>query len=94
MAKCNKKRARLSKIAEMRWSIKNMEIEDNVDEKDFQIDVDDNTNNIMLEHIGDIFQLCLNQCNFKSLSTLVYLILGHFQLSWRSTEEFMLKIGA
>ena len=71
-----------------------MEIEENVDDKDFEMDVDDNTNNIMLDHIDDIFELCLNQCNFKSLSTLVYMILGHFQLSWRSIEEFMLKIGA
>ena len=48
----------------------------------------------MLDHIGDIFELCFNQCNFKSLSTLVYMILGHLQLSWRSIEKFMLKIGA
>ena len=94
MPKSNKQRARLSKTAEMRWSIENMEMEDNIDDKDFEMDVDDDTNNIMLDHIGDIFELCLNQCNFKSLSTLVYMILRHFQLSWRSIEEFMLKIGA
>ena len=94
MPKRNKQRARLSKTAEMRWSIENMKMGDNVDDKDFEMDVDDNTNNIMFDHIVDIFELCLNQCNFKSLSTLVYMILRHFQLSWRSIEEFMLKIGA
>ena len=60
MPKRNKQRARLSKTAEMRWSIEDMEIEDNVDDKDFEMDVDDNTNNIMLNCIGDIFELCLN----------------------------------
>ena len=94
MPKRNKQRVRLSKTAEMRWSIENMEIENNVDDKDFEMDVDDNTNNIMLDHIGDIFELCLNQCNFKSLSALVYMILGYLQLNWCSIEEFMLKIGA
>ena len=60
MPKRNKQRARLVKTAEMRCSIENMEIEDNVDDKDFEMDVDDNTNNIMLDHIDDIFELCLN----------------------------------
>ena len=78
MPKRNKQRARLSKTAKMRLSIENMEIKDNVDDKDFEMDVDDNTKNIMLDHIGDIFELCLNQCNFKSLNTLVYMILRHF----------------
>ena len=94
MPKRNKQRARLYKTAEMRWSIENTKIGDNVDDEDFEMDVDDNTKNIMFDHIGDIFELCLNQCNFKSLSTLVCMILRHFQLSWRSIEEFMLKIGA
>ena len=44
MLKRNKRRARLSKTAEMRWSIENMEIENNVDDKDFEMGVDDNTN--------------------------------------------------
>ena len=34
-----------------------METEDHVDEKDFEMDVDDSTDNIMLDHIGDIFEL-------------------------------------
>lgn len=94
MPKRNKQRARLSKTAGMRWSIEKMAIHENSDDKDYEMDVDDNANNIMLDHIGDMFELCLNQCNFKSLSTLVYMVLRHFQLSWRSIEEFMLKIGA
>ena len=57
-----------------------METEDHVDDKDFEMNVDDNTDNIMLDYIGDIFELCLNQSNFKSLSTLVYMILRHFSI--------------
>ena len=50
----------LSKAAKFRWSIENMETEDHVDDKEFEMDVDDSTDNSMLDHIGDIFELCLN----------------------------------
>ncbi|CAF2077728.1 unnamed protein product [Rotaria magnacalcarata] len=93
MPKRSKHRARLSKAPKLRLSIGNMEIDDHVGDKDFEMNIDDSTDNIMLGHIDDIFELRLNQSNFKSLSTLVYMILRYFQLTWRNIDEFMLKIG-
>ena len=82
MPKRSKHRAGSCKAAKLRWSIESMETEDRVDDKDFEMDVGASTHNIMLDHsIGNIFELCRNQSNFKSLSTLIYVILRHFQLT-------------
>ena len=34
-----------------------MEIEDHVDDKDFEMGVDDSTDSIILDHIGGIFEV-------------------------------------
>lgn len=58
------------------------------------MDFDDNNVNVTLDNIGDIFELCLNECNYKTLSSFIYMALRHFLLTWRSIDEFMMKIGA
>ena len=64
MPKRSKHRTRLSKTAKLRWSVKKIKIEDHLDDKDFEMDVDDNADNITLGHISDIFELCHNESNF------------------------------
>ncbi|CAF4362204.1 unnamed protein product, partial [Rotaria sordida] len=76
-----------------------MVTEDHINDEDFKMDsnqmiVDDNKDNInwtdknLLHHIGDIFELCINQCNLKLLSTLLFMILRHFNFTWRDIDNF------
>ncbi|CAF2000378.1 unnamed protein product [Rotaria magnacalcarata] len=46
------------------------------------------------ENIGDIFELCVSKCNFKTLSTLVYMIFKYFDFIWRDIDKFMSNMGA
>ena len=105
MPKRGKRWIRLNKSIKLRWSMKNASIDDSDSDKEFKInsnemEVDDKDNNInwtdnnMLNYIGDLFQICINQCNLKTLSTFTYMILKHFNLTWRHIDNFMCSIGA
>ena len=54
----------------------------------------DFTNQTMLDNIGDLFALCKEEYGSKNMSVLIYMVLRHFNLSWRDTEEFLKNIGA
>jgi hypothetical protein len=85
--------------------MKNISVEDDSSDEDFQMNsneriVDDNIDNInstgkiVLNYIGDLFQMCIDQCSFKTLSTFIYMVLRHFKFSWRDINNFMSNIGA
>ncbi|CAM4846024.1 unnamed protein product, partial [Rotaria magnacalcarata] len=105
MPRLSRRRIRLNKSIKMRWSMKKIVIDDHSSDEDFKIDsnemiVDDNlkdidwTNDQMLNHIGDLFKICINQCSLKTLSTFIYIVLKYFNFTWRDIDNFMCNIGA
>jgi len=44
--------------------------------------------------IGDVFELCKEQCGSRKLSVLLYMILRHLGHPWRLVNELLPKIGA
>ncbi|CAF4434152.1 unnamed protein product, partial [Didymodactylos carnosus] len=67
-----------------------MEISDEDDTEANDLDFKDK---IQTSDIGDLFQLCNNQCNTRYLSVLLYLTLRRFNLSYRDTHAFLKDIG-
>jgi hypothetical protein len=105
MPKRGRHRVRLAKVAKLRWSVGNISIENHSSDGDLKIDsnemvVDDNIDNInwtdknLLNHIGDLFQMCIHQCNLQKLSTFIYMVLRHFNFTWRDIDGFMSDVGA
>lgn len=50
--------------------------------------------NVTLNDISDIFELCKNNCNYKFISVLLYMSLKHFNITWRDCDFFLKEIGA
>ncbi|CAF0920096.1 unnamed protein product [Didymodactylos carnosus] len=48
----------------------------------------------MLFEISDVFSSCKEECNPRFLSTMIYMILTHFDISFRDADAFLLSIGA
>ena len=44
--------------------------------------------------LSGIFSLCKERCNPRFLSTMVYMILKHFNASFRGADAFLSSIGA
>jgi hypothetical protein len=98
-------RFQLAKISKLRWSTQNISVEDHSSDEDFQMGsnemiIDDKTDNInwtdkiILNYIGDLLEVCINECSYKTISTLIYMILKHFNFTWRDIDNFMSNIGA
>ncbi|CAF1069722.1 unnamed protein product [Didymodactylos carnosus] len=58
-----------------------------------QPDTIDFTNKQISTDIGDLYTLCAQQCHAKFLSTMIYMILRHLNLSWRDTDQFLSSFG-
>ena len=54
----------------------------------------DYTEKEMILEISDIFSLCKERCNPRFLSTMVYIILKHFKVSFHDADAFLSSIGA
>ena len=104
MPKRNRHRVQLAKAAKLRWSTKSISIQDYSSDGDSIMDsngmiVNDNidtfnwTNKSLMNPIGDLFQICINQCNLRTLSTLLYMVLRHCNFTWRDTDTFLSDIG-
>jgi hypothetical protein len=104
MPKRTRNRVQLVKAAKLRWSMKNISIKDHSSDGDSIMDsnemiVTDNVDNFnwtdksLMNSIGDLFQVCINGCNLRTLSTLLYMILRHFNFTWRDTDIFLSDIG-
>ena len=87
MPKRNRHRVQLAKAAKLRWSTKSISIQDYSSDGDSIMDsngmiVNDNidtfnwTNKSLMNPIGDLFQICINQCNLR---TLRYIIIHGFK---------------
>ncbi|CAF1438458.1 unnamed protein product [Rotaria sordida] len=51
------------------------------------------TDHFVINDIGDLFEMCKEQCNSRKLSVLLYMTLMHFNIRWRDAEKFMTRIG-
>ena len=51
------------------------------------------TDELMVNYIGDLFEMCNEQYNAKKLSVLLYMTLRHFNICWADAEKFMRRIG-
>ncbi|CAF2138799.1 unnamed protein product [Rotaria magnacalcarata] len=49
---------------------------------------------VTLNDISDIFELCKNNSSYKFISVLLYMSLRHFKITWRDCDLFMKEIGA
>ncbi|CAF2979804.1 unnamed protein product, partial [Rotaria sp. Silwood2] len=49
---------------------------------------------VTLNDISDIFEICKNNCSYKFISVLLYMSLRHFKITWRDCDLFMKEIGA
>lgn len=101
MAPTSKRRSHLINANKIRWSKE--VIDGSSDESIFSMDIgeeDERLNHsnfkdkIQLYDIGDLFELCKNQCNIRYLSALIYLILRHFNISFQETDTLLKDIGA
>jgi hypothetical protein len=103
MPKKGRRQIQSAEIGKKRWSIEN---DSQVDSSDDDVNMDSNENGVagdgkninwinedILSHIGDLFQLCKNQCNFRMLNTLLYITLRHFNITWAGIDSFMSAIG-
>ncbi|CAF1566939.1 unnamed protein product [Didymodactylos carnosus] len=95
MPKRGRRQTQSAEIGKKRWTIEDFlqmdsSDDDNVigDEKNI-----DWTHEDILSHVGDLFQLCNNQCSFRMLSTLLYITLRHFNITWRAIDNFMSAVG-
>ena len=46
------------------------------------------TDQVTINDISDVFQLCKKKCNFKFISVLLYTSLRHFDITWRDGNCF------
>jgi hypothetical protein len=100
MPKSTKRRSQSRRVALKRLSNESCENqkpqqsssedEDFVDTKDDSINF---TEKDMLFEISDVYSLCKEQCNPRFLSTMVYMILKHFDISFRHADAFLSSIG-
>ncbi|CAF4611392.1 unnamed protein product [Rotaria sp. Silwood2] len=49
---------------------------------------------VTLNDISDIFEICKNNCTYKFISVLLYMSVRHFKITWRDCDLFMTEIGA
>ena len=105
MPKWSRRRTQSAGIIRKRWSIDKIVTFDSNDEEDefetksskkgsnnYEEHVDWNSKN-MLSHIGDIFQICQDNGSLRILSTLLYMTLKYFNISWKDIDNFMSLIG-
>lgn len=66
------------------------------EDEDFESQEDsiDYTAMDMTFEISDIFSLCKERCNPRFLSTMTFMILRHFNISFREADTFLSLIGA
>ena len=48
----------------------------------------------MIFEISDIFSLCKERCNSRFLSTMIYMTLKYFNVSFRDANTFLSSIDA
>ena len=104
MPKWNRRRTQSAGIIKKRWSIEKFSPNDSSDDDEMEVDskrhdfkddvaIIDWTNTNMLNYIGDLFQICNETCNLRSLSTLLYMTLKHFNIIWRDIDNFLSSVG-
>ena len=49
---------------------------------------------VTLNDISNVFEICKNNCSYKFISVLLYMSLRHFKITWRDCDLFMKEIGA
>ena len=49
---------------------------------------------VTLNDISDVFEICKNNCSYKFISALLCMSLRHFKIIWQDCDLFMKEIGA
>lgn len=65
-----------------------MEVEDSETAKPLNFN-----NDVTINDLTDLFELCKSKCPLKYLSTLVYATLRSFGVNWRNCDSFLRSIG-
>ena len=64
---------------------------------EYRIDVDDEESNfkekLLLIDIGDLAEMCKTKCDTKYLSTLLYMSLRFFDITWEDADDYLKNIG-
>jgi len=104
MPQRSKRRSQSAAAIRSRWAKKNIDGPDDVFYPESVIDVPDSNednkqkdflkNKINILDIGNLFEVIKQQTSLRSLSTLVYLSLMYFRISWREIDSFLKDIGA
>ncbi|CAF1229080.1 unnamed protein product [Didymodactylos carnosus] len=98
----SKRKARNRNLLSKRWCTGNLfdkppqqQSSSSEDEEfiNLQPDIIGFTNKQISTDIGDLYTLCAQQCHPKFLSTMIYMILRHLNLSWRDTDQFLSSFG-
>ena len=96
----SKRKSHLINANKIRWSKKTTD--ESSDESTFSMNTSDEDEGLsqlnfqdmlQLYSIGDLFELCKDQCNIRYLSALIYLILRRFDISFEDTDALLKEIG-
>ena len=64
---------------------------------EYRMDVDDEESNfkekLLLTDIGDLAEMCKTKCDTKYLSTLLYMSLRFFNITWEDADDYLKNIG-
>ena len=70
-----------------------MDVEAGEQENDSMTDQMNFKGKLDLPSIGDVFESCKCQCGLRELSILVYMVLRHFDNTWRDIDVLLHNIG-
>ena len=70
-----------------------MDINDGEQEDDGVANEMDFKAKLDLPSIGDVFELCKRGCSLRKLSVLLYMVLRHFDHTWRDIDDLLHNIG-
>ena len=97
MPKLNKRRSQSrSAKSDQRRNTKTWDTSDSSNDE-YQMDIDDEelafSEKILLTDIGDLAEMCKSKCGTKYLSTLLYMSLRFFNITWEDVDQFLKSIG-
>lgn len=104
MPQKSKRKSRATQAVETRWTSESSAQSDEGNDKDVLMDyshaedTDQDSfalkDKIDLDDIGDLFELVKNNTSLRSLSTLIYLSITYFGVTWRKADLFLRQIGS